>query len=410
MPSDRSNRELALSVRRGQARVGDPLVMRSLSSQPLSAVRSTFEPGRGPLWGAINSSGAAAAVEQFHRRAGTYGRAIAENIQRVFKSDHPLARVAHTPDLYAYQGVLSGLSLLDSIAISGAHAVPVLILVDSDSPGDSRLRRAALAPNDPTVFVELPKRYHSRALAFCPLPQAANLGRFQSRLSCYVATRGVGSEWAFEEDLEFAIANSSSFGDLLCIMFARLVNLRLELPVVVVRHSDIASAFADAYREIVDSGQELMAAALSPAAQRLRKLGLFVDESPFVNIGLWSVCSGCGRRRARGRGEGALDCCGPSTWLPRLAVDGISDWMIWGFRVGVTYPGSVTQALLLAALHDRLVGSGWLDLVWAGAVADGHLDRFSREHGRSSVLRGACSVGPVEWCRQWDGPFRDALA
>lgn len=409
-PNDRSNRELVLRVRRGEASVADPLVMRSLTSPPLSEVRSRLESGRGPLWDATDTSEAEAAVERFHRRAGTYNAATARNIRLVFEGHHPLVRVAHTPDLYAYQGVMSGVSLLDMIAMSGAQAVPVLVLVDSDSPGDSRLRRAAVGPNELAVFVELSKRYHARALAFCPLPQAANLERLQSRVSAYVAERGIGSDWAFGEDLDFAIANSSSYGDLLCIMFSRLVNLRLDLPVVIVRHSDIAAAFVDAYRGIADRGQELMATALPEATQRLRKLGLFVDESPFVNIGLWSVCTGCGRRRARSLGERALECCGPSTWLPRLAVDGISDWMIWGFRVGVTYPGSVTQALLLAALHDRLVGSGWLDLVWAGAVADEHLDSFSREHGRSSVLRGACSAGPVGWSRQWEGAFTAAPA
>jgi len=83
---------------------------------------------------------------RFHTEAGTLTKAVADNC-RLLKSNMPLLRIAHQPNVFPYLAVIVQFFLLRSASVImsqryGISPIELYLIVDYDTAGDSRFRTA----------------------------------------------------------------------------------------------------------------------------------------------------------------------------------------------------------------------------------------------------------------------------
>lgn len=386
------NREIVLGLRRYGRECPDPALHRSLAEGHLSRLVTPLRGGRGSFWNKVHVSAMQAGIQAFHERAGTLTPTVVSNIVDLGNSSVPILRFAHTPDFLPYVGVLSNLVLIDSLCtLNGGHAIPLALMIDVDTLEDTRLRRARLPGSQPQIWIDTAKMHQRRVAAFAPPPSRNAIQSLLERVMSFARRAGglaIGLE-ELAEDIAFAANAAISYGDFSTIIWSRLLNLRAGLGVIFVSQVESATCMRDAIEQL--SGlEDSLCSANEASCASLQQKGFSPARSTFSSLSFWRVCRNCGRRESLRSVSAERTCtCGSSTTIlvPALAADVLSDWFVWGFSLGSSYPGSASHVLISTKIAQNLGFRDWADVLWAGDAntPNGQSDHDVRDYSRGRV-------------------------
>lgn len=404
------NRKLVVEIREGQRDCPDEFLRRSLSEERLQDIVSGLsQPNRGPLWSHVDQNGLLDTIRGFHERAGTCTPKVSANINRIADQSVPLIRFAHTPDFLPYTGVLSNLVLCEAIsAIASPHAVPIALMVDVDTVEDARMRRALLPGSVAELSVDIPKKLRRRVAGILPPPRYVQGSKILDGLRSLSETRPVSSGITnLCTHVAYALENARNYGEFSSIVWSRLLNLDAGLGTVFVNQIASAPYLSSAWNSL-GAYESAFSMANERACNSLKDLGFRPDTRVFSELRFWSVCLDCGRREIASENVSRKCKCGSHqlSSVPTLSSDVLSDWMIWGFSAGTSYPGSSSHVLVSLKIAEIMGFKNWTEILWSGnsivrgEMAD-EITPFDANQGRVSIVADLSSESMDYWSKSW---------
>jgi len=404
------NRRLVVEIREGRRDCSDEFLRRSLSEERLQDIVSVLsQPNRGPLWPHVDLNGLLDNIRDFHKRAGTCTPKVSANINRIADQSVPLIRFAHTPDFLPYTGVLSNLALCEAMSsITCPRAVPIALMVDVDTVEDARMRRALIPCSVAELLIDIPKKLRRRVAGILPPPGNEQGNKILDRLRSLSETNPVSSGITkLCGHVAFALDNARNYGEFSSIVWSRLLNLDAGLGTVFVNQIASAPFLSSAWNSLGAYESEF-AIANKRACSSLKDLGFSPDVRVFSKLRFWSVCLDCGRREIAGENVSRECKCGSykSISVPTLSSDVLSDWMIWGFSAGTSYPGSSSHVLVSLKIAEAMGFKNWTEVLWSGnSIVRGEMvekiTHFDADQGRVSIVADLSSESMDYWSKSW---------
>lgn len=234
--------------------------------------------------------------------------------------DAAVVRLAHQPNLFPYeQLVAQSVYLADAaemLRANGRMVVPIVFVVDYDESDDDRVRGARAL--DPTAGEQI-RRFRVKGRKSVPTfladpPDKEGQAELTNQLAAFAKSNRCKPDYIVEHS---GIQRSTrSLADHNIFSWMKLTVGVWKLPLLFIRLSDIAPSFE---------------------AQRLKlasQMAALAGEDPATY--LWQVCRKCRSRSPVGSG-----CCEVAEhleWsLPRVAVDDLSDYVLYGVSGGTAY-------------------------------------------------------------------------
>lgn len=262
----------------------------------------------------------AASAAALHEEMGLKTNVCDDLLSRLANEDAAVIRLAHQPNLFPYeQLVAQSVYLSDAgemLSANGRSVVPIVFVVDYDESYDDRVRIARAL--DPTSSEQI-RRFRVKGRKSVPTflaepPDNESQIALTNQLAAFAKSNGCNPDYIIEHS---GIQRSTrSLADHNVFSWMNLTVGIWKLPLLFLRLSDIAPHFEEQRLYLANQMASLSSE----------------DRARY----LWRVCRRCQCRSANGSG-----CCEAADYLdwslPRVAVDDLSDYQLYGVSGGTAY-------------------------------------------------------------------------